>query len=179
MAARNYIGVSIAINVPDFGSIESRLYKRIGKIMDKELDKIENTIKPTYRTWSSASKPEWQRKYRSLADAIEFTIFTESKPFLYVSGGTFGGRVTFSDDYKPKTRRRVLGSGKGAGRVLARGKGPKINTEAREFEFETAERREPHFIKAVEKVVNDELMKILTRGKRLTFVSSTGGLSRI
>ena len=169
------IRMSVAISIPNFNEIDTKIYKRLGKLMDKELDKIENTFKPAHRTWSAKSKPEWKKKRDNALgrDELVFEITTDSTPFVWVNSGTSRGHVTFSRNFLAKTKPGVLGSGAGRGKVLKRGVGPVTRIRARGFDELVAERRQPHFSKASWNIIESELTKILSRSKNITFIAST------
>jgi len=185
------IGMTVIIDVPDFSDISTKIYKKIGRQIEKELDKMENALKPAYKTWSSKSKPEWKKSFGDprrivnaggsfnvegfsfVHDEFAGTLSTTSTPFVFVEGGTVGGRARFSSDYRPMTRPRIVNSRARRGSVVG-GVGPQIRgITARDFTEVIAERRAPFITKSIEKTVNDGLLKILTKGKRITVVGST------
>ena len=193
------IVVDVLINVPDLTDITSRMYVKAGKIMEKELDIMENSFKPTYRNWSPESKPIWVKRFGNpsrliasaksggsggvqnisglssfVKDDFAAQIHTQSTPFIWVSGGTRGGNVRFSKDYRAMTRPRVLGSRRRQGVATHPGRRIK-GIRARNFEFEVAFRRRAPFVKAVSKAINADLIRLLTKGKRIVIHGRTSG----
>jgi hypothetical protein len=166
--------LTIELDVPVVARSDE-IFKPLFDAAEAELGIIERKFDSVTKTWSSASQPFWQidkRLPRGKGDGA-WTIFTRSTPFVFVSLGTRGGRATFSDNYRPMTRRRVLGSRGRQGRVIAKGRGPRINTEAREFEFAVAEQRQRPFAKKAQRELDRGVKRIFPRkrkGKTVTVI---------
>ena len=144
------VGLWLEIDVPDLelgipNSLDSKFFGPLIKVMDEELDFVERMFNGVTDSWRSDHRPKWHRtSTKRKGQDLRSTIFTTSTPFVWVSGGHSGGYVAFTKDYRPRTRKGVLGSRARRGSVIVRGKRhapKKRRVEAREFEFEIARRR--------------------------------------
>ena len=140
------------------------------EVMEREMDIMERMFGKVTDPWDSSDQPEWAKEISADANDLVGTIFTRDKPFLWVEAGTSGGRVTFSQDYRPRTRKGVLGSRAKKGRVVAKGRGSPRNTAARDFRFLVAERRQRNFTKAMDKSILRSANKFF-RGTRVEIVT--------
>lgn len=128
---------------------DNPIFRELISVMHDELDILRRQYDKTTRTWTEESKPKWTKELKGVAPHFDMQITTSDKPFVWVDQGTHGGYVTFSKDYRPKTRPRVIGSRAGRGRVVRRGYGANAikGVKAREFSDEIAQRRQKLFPK--------------------------------
>jgi len=118
--------------------------------------------KVTTQTWKT--KPKFVTK--KISD-FEYTVTTDSLIYLFVSGGTRphiiraknAPALAFNVNFTPKTRVKVIGSGKGASSPpVARPKEVKHpGTEAREFTETIIEKWEPLMAGIFERALQSEL----------------------
>jgi hypothetical protein len=169
------IGMTITITAPDFRTMspESFFFSSI-KSMEKELDIANNLFDRQTKTWTSKSKPEWERTPAKFEDGtLSASIGTSSVPFVWVNLPRKPGRATFSHDYRPKTRPRKLGSGRGAGQIYYRGRDAKPikKVTPRMAHERVAEVRQEKYAKRTSKaVIRDFNHYFRTTGQRVRVV---------
>lgn len=126
---------------PDFNP--NAIYYEIAKELERESQIWRRMFDRATATWTPSSKPRWNTRRVGFGRGVNFsragisrpirtgmnsmsggemsiTLESSSKPWIWVEAGTdrrYKGIV--SSDWRPKTRPRVIGSGPGAGRLLA------------------------------------------------------------
>lgn len=163
------VQLGIAVNVVNIKDPENIFFKEIGELIEGELDLMERTFDKGLIGWSSDSKPKWKRSGLLPIGRgwLASTMSTEDVPFVWVMGGTKKGRATFSKNYRPMTRSRVISSRARQGRVIARGAGPIVRIKSREWHIEIAERRLPMFEKKMRRLSVRIAKKIIGRSKKI------------
>jgi len=159
----------LEVTVPDLdlgvgNSFDSLLYRDMVKVMEDERDIIQRMFNRVTNPWSEEHRPSWRKHtIKRKGQDLVFLLYTESTPFVWVTLGHSGGRVILSKDFRPRTRRRVLGSRAKKGRVIKRGIGRKRTVEAREFDLEIADRRNrpEKFPKKMQAALNKGVKRVL------------------
>lgn len=148
------------------------IYQEISKELVRESEIWERMFNRATSTWSMRSKPKFERKPVGMVGGsgmsshgvISMTLESSSKPWIWVEGGTRRRyKAVMSSDYRPKTRRRTVGSGPGAGYMLKVLRGqwaPGI--PARDVRFVIAERRRLPFARNMTRRIAVGLTKAIT-----------------
>lgn len=126
----------------------------IDSALDKTAGEVLDDFHKTTATWHH------QPAFKIDKGASERKIFTSDDIYFFVSGGTRVRRVIMTPGFSPKTRYRWIGSGAGAGGVMA-GPSRRINRpgiKAREFEKAIAILYERFFPKYIQEAI-DEAVK--------------------
>lgn len=144
---------------------EGELVKRLSKMMDDELDVSIRLFNRLTDPWDAEHHPVWEKRKSKLEGGdLKASIHTSSVPFAWVNNGHKGGRVTFSDDYRPRTKYHSLRSGPKTGRVLKRGRGarPKRPVKGRRFDQKAAEVRRKMFVRKGKRQTGLAIKKMLS-----------------
>lgn len=121
---------------------------RMTKVVREEADINERSFNRFTKTWKNATV--FENDVDHLDDEITGTVKSSSTPFVFVEGGTKSRPKSRITKFKPKTRPRVIGSGRGVrGALYATRKMTKKGIAPREIRIEIAERRERPFAKKV------------------------------
>lgn len=156
----------VELTVPQIDDV-GILIDKIDELMAQEIEIIAGRFRSTYRTWTTPSKPEWTKTQgRLLGKDLVRQYTTKDFPYVWVNNGTPRGQVKFSDDYRPMTTPRVIGSKNRRGKVLFRGRFSPWTTgiKAREFDIEIAERRQPKFAKKMQTRFAINIRKFIRHG---------------
>lgn len=151
--SRGAVQLSIILESPLVDAVDP-IVSEVAQVMLKELAIMRGMFDKVTATWSKASKPVWEETFRfGITKDFTAQLATSSKIFIWQVLGTSGGRVAFSKDYQPKTRRRTIGSRAGSGKVTRRGrKAPLIKgIRAGEWHLEIADRRQLPYTRAMQK----------------------------
>ena len=133
-----------------------------GRILTRE-------FKKTVETWNS--KPRFQTKKGLNAREVSVTVFTDSDIYLFIDDGTDERWALMSEDWSSKTQPGVIGSRRGSGSVILRGRrafqergiAPREGIEARNFTVMISEKQTPIFQR--------EVFKAIVRGIRKDFAT--------
>lgn len=85
-------------------------------------------------------------------------VYTTDAPYYYINFGTRVRRALMSEDFRPKTRNRYIGSNKGRGGVVFISK--KLNLpgiKAREFDKAIQEKWQKEFPKIMQRAIDAEV----------------------
>ena len=138
---------SIGTGTPELDAVGlvNELRRRFKAESRREAEIVKRAFERTTATWSQEKyKVEFKIKQEMSGDVIMFTVSTENEIYGYVNNGTIVRKVVMTPDYIPKTHVRVIGSGSGQGSsAYYYPEGIRPGIEAREFDLEIAERREP------------------------------------
>ena len=145
---------------------EAAISKEIGKALKVEAAIVRRAFERTTRTWTKRPKFRvWSRQagYAGLGGKYipKLSVSSQDEIYYYVSKGTAIRWAVMSQDFRPKTRPRVIGSRTGRGGAVivgrkamtARNIQPRPGIKAREFDEEIKKRRTPWFQKRIEKAV--------------------------
>lgn len=139
---------------PSFDSARFRaeVEYQLSKELQREGEIVRRMYVSTTRTWFH--KPNFTIEVNQSGENFTVTVYTDSKIYLAVDGGTDIRYDVMSIDFEPKTHPRVIGSRKGKGGRAYVGKDPRLGIEAREFTEEIADRRYQYFYNNMDKIFN-------------------------
>lgn len=131
----------------------------LNKALREEGAKIKTQLILPTKKWSK--KPSFRKKVRLVMREASVKVTTEDKRYRYLDKGTKKRWAVMSSDFKPKTTPRTLGSRRGQGKAVIRGKQamqargikPRPGIQPREFTDEAAKRRKPWFEKRIDKAI--------------------------
>ena len=127
------------------------MWSELEQAVKEERDAADIEFSKTYSTWSH--KPKFEKDFSSNSSQIIGSTLTsgdgsKDNPYPFVTKGTSVRYATMTDDFSPKSTKRVISSKGGRGGVLYVDKRkPRPGIEAREFEEEIAKREQPKFTK--------------------------------
>jgi hypothetical protein len=117
---------------------------RLRTEMQREAEIVKRAFERTTATWNTPV--EFTIKKSLSSNSFAFTVSTNSDIYAFVNNGTIVRYATMTPDFSPKTHIRVIGSGSGEGGLMFVNRNyPQPGIEAREFDLEIAERRDPYF----------------------------------
>ncbi len=105
----------------------------------------------TYKTWEH--KPTFKQDFKEnskqmVASTLTSGTGSKDNPYPFITKGTSVRFALMTDDFSPKSKVRVIGSGRGKGGVVYVDKRrPLPGIKGREFEPEIAKREQPKFEK--------------------------------
>lgn len=149
------------------GSKYAARLKKVQKEWKKALSEEGNTIgklyDKTYHNWKSPHKPKQSTRIRTTGDEWYVEIKLKGRIYWFVHESIDRLRAVFSDDWSPKTERRVLASGSGSGRMVYASKSIDLDPyEAREFTEAIIKIRTKPFQKRMERATREGVVKALT-----------------
>lgn len=123
------------------------------KSVKEETEEADKQFAKTYATFRNAHKPDFSQEFNESKSEIWGQTVTSGdgstdNPYPFIVGGTSKRYATMTPDFVAKTKRRVIGSGPGAGGLAYVDKRVKRKgIEAREFDKEIAKQEQPKFTK--------------------------------
>lgn len=145
----NLIPIPVSKDVLDYRKHE----RAIQNFLDAGAENIRVDFLVTAKTWRN--KPEFEIEK---AGPETRKIFTRSKIYLYVSGGTRVRYAVMTRNFKAKTSPGVIGSGRGRGGVafISR-KHPRPGIQARNFPEAIIKKWEKQWPKLFTRMIQSEL----------------------
>ena len=114
------------------------LAKGLKQFVEKDLT---GSFEATTRTWNT--KPTWQYEHKKSPRELSSRVYTSSKIYFFVSGGTRVRYARMTPNFQAKTIANFIGSRAGRGGFLAMSRVPLPGIKARKFDEAIAKRWQP------------------------------------
>lgn len=143
----------------------------IRQAADRETKIMEGMYEKTVATWEN--KPKFVREIDISGTKVSIVVrpdqrYNASKVFGYLDKGTKVRWALMSNDFVAKTKPRTIGSSRGAGKAILRGRtamlsrgiGARRGIKAREFSKEIASRRRKYWHSNMKKAMEKAAKKV-------------------
>jgi hypothetical protein len=154
-----YPSVWMIIDLPSKGHpIDRVVFDPLEAALQELTSKSHQHIRQAHNWWRAADQPVWQFRSKRNSRVMERMMFTDSTPYLWVTGGTSVRFSVFGPGYVAATSPGIIGRTGPGGQPVGHSRRPKPGIAARNFEDVVVERIRPKMPAIIMKHVTGGLL---------------------